>query len=127
MTVGLECAFRLDLTAPPNRFDRGTAIEGLFHPDRRSPSGGQDQVARKGPSATPTDPGTGRFERSGPFDPGCLSFARSGVLDPSETRFPRHHTRQASQAPLGSILIACLGRYQEPSPAMGTAMIVRRV
>jgi hypothetical protein len=78
MTVGLVCAFRLDLTAPPNRSSQGTAIEGLFHPDRRSPSDGQDQVARKGPSATPTDPGTGRFELSGPVDPGCLACVHPG-------------------------------------------------
>jgi hypothetical protein len=69
MTVGVEFAFRLDLTAPRNRLSRGTTTEGLFHPDRRSPSDGQDQVARKGPSATPTDPGTGRFELSGPVNP----------------------------------------------------------
>ena len=48
MTVGFVCAFRLDLTAPPNRFYRGTAIEGLFHPDRRFPSGGQDQSRPEG-------------------------------------------------------------------------------
>jgi len=62
-------AFRLGSTAPRNRSSQGTATEGLFHPGRRSPSGGQDQVARKGPSATPTDPGKGRFELPGPVDP----------------------------------------------------------
>src|SRR4051812_17634412 len=30
MTVIVLCAFRLDLTAPPNRFYRGTATVGLF-------------------------------------------------------------------------------------------------
>jgi hypothetical protein len=48
MTVGLYVAFRLDLTAPPNRSSQGTAIEGLFHPDRRFPSGGQDQSRPEG-------------------------------------------------------------------------------
>jgi hypothetical protein len=48
MTVGIECAFRLDLTAPRNRSSQGTAIEGLFHPDRRFPSGGQDQSRPEG-------------------------------------------------------------------------------
>ena len=74
-------AFRLGSTAPRNRSSQGTATEGLFHPDRRSPSGGQDQVARKGPSATPTDPGTGRFEPPGPVDPCRPAFARRGPWD----------------------------------------------
>jgi hypothetical protein len=78
MTVGSVFAFRLDLTAPRNRLSRGTTTEGLFHPDRRSPSDGQDQVARKGPSATPTDPGTGRFELSGPVDPSRPLIVRPG-------------------------------------------------
>ena len=42
------CAFRLDQSAPRNRLSRGTAIEGLFHPDRRFPSDGQDQSRPEG-------------------------------------------------------------------------------
>jgi len=48
MTVGVVCAFRLDLTAPRNRSSGGTATEGLFHPGRRFPSGGQDQSRPEG-------------------------------------------------------------------------------
>jgi len=48
-------------------------------------------------------------------------------LEPSEPRRPPRSDRQAQAAPLGSIPIACLGRYQEPSPAMETALIVREV
>jgi hypothetical protein len=126
MTVGLECAFRLDLTAPRNRLSQGTTTEGLFHPGRRFPSGGQDQVARKGPSATPTDPGTGRFELPAPST--RLSRHRPHqALEPSEPRRPPRSDRQAQAAPLGPTPIACLGRYQEPSPAIGTASIVQEV
>ena len=116
MTVMWLCAFRLDLTAPPNRFYRGTAIEGLFHPDRRSPSGGQDQSRPEG--------GRRRLrlilEQAGlnfPAPSTRLSRHRPRrTLEPSEPRRPPRADRQAQAAPLGSISIACLGRYQEPSP-----------
>jgi len=46
-----------------------------------------------------------------------LSRHRSRLtLEPSEPRRPPRSDRQAQAAPLGSIPIACLGRYQEPSP-----------
>ena len=48
MTVSCVFAFRLDQSAPRNRLSRGTAIEGLFHPDRRFPLDGQDQSRPEG-------------------------------------------------------------------------------
>ena len=78
MTVGFGCAFRLDLTAPPNRCSRGLASEGsLFHPFRQFPSDGQDQES---PGDAVNDPRL-ILEQAG-LTPGPVvpsAFARGGL------------------------------------------------
>jgi len=127
MTVSVSCvSARPDRSAEP-LFSRAHECGGLFHPFRRFPSDGQDQE----PPGLPVSGPRLILEQAGLNIPAPSSRAAPGEalkgpgsIHEQTLNLPR---ARPCAAPLGSVLVACLGRYQEPSPATGTAMIMRAV
>jgi len=104
-------AFRLTSTAPRNRCSVRTGGVGVFHPGfPRAPG-------RAGPKSI-----------GNPSRPRLILLGRFKAFPTLSTRLVSRAVRRAAwAAPLDSISIAASGRYQAPSSAMETRMIMRVV